>query len=844
MKPIFTELAVAPTVLIVEDEFLIANDLRRILLKAGYEVLDLAESGAEARALVAQAVPSIVVLDIFLKEEETGIDLGQWLHEQHIPFVYLSANLSDSVLEAAKVTEPFGFLNKPFREKDVLTTLEIARYRHALSDEAKLRQQQSLQMAVNNALVTLRDRDQLCLAIATELNKVVPFSMLSLRLALLDEQVFYWVTMQKNAAGEFEQVAVPVPTRREAIEVFRQILAQDSITGLPIEQGLFTGDALTQLCEYSPPARSSRDNFGMQSLVQFPVKLQQRSSYSTIELACKEPHGFTPKDYKAVELIVPQIALALDNLLASEEIEARRGIKTAELAIVNAFANGRDLYEIAPAVAAAIHPLLPFDYLTLYQAGKVLGTPEDDPGVYRQDGAFLPLRAADVIDLSDEQTREQWQQALAALMVRMQQPTLNVGEAGRAARASNLVSRRYGEHLGGLQSSMYVPLIIQDQPRAALVVSSRVAYAYTEKDLHLLQELGRTLSLALENLLAYERIKSLSERLEREKSYLVEELKTSHNFEEIVGTSSVMQSLFRSIALVAPTDFTVLITGETGTGKELVARAVHNTSRRASSTMIKVNCATLPPQLIESELFGHEKDSFAGAADQHLGKFELAHGSTIFLDEIGEFPLDLQAKLLRVLQEKEIERIGGKRTIEVDVRILAATNRDLQHEVAAGRFRADLYYRLNVFPLVVPPLRERPEDILPLALHFLPRIGKKLGKPLTGITTTSVEQLQHYAWPGNIRELEHVLERAAILSYSPTLALAETLKPTATTRSVPAEISAVQPLQDSVRTAILAALAQAGNRVRGSGGAAELLHIKPTTLEAKMKKLGISVVRE
>jgi formate hydrogenlyase transcriptional activator len=835
------EFAAVATVLIVEDEFLIANDLRRILLKAGYEVLDLTESGAEARALVAQATPTIVVLDIFLKGEETGIELGHWLSEQHIPFVYLSANLNDSILEAAKVTEPFGFLNKPFREKDVLTTLEIARYRHAQGEETRLRQ---LQMAVNDALVTLLDRNQLCLAIATELNKVVPFRMLSLRLALLDEMVFYWVTMQKNAAGDFEQVAVPMATRREAIERFQQIIAQDSITGIPIEQGLFTGEAFDQLCAYSPPARSSRDNFGMQSLVLFPVKLKQRSSYSTIELACKEPNGFTPKDYKAVELIMPQIALALDNLLASEEIEARRRIKSAELAIVSAFCNGRDLHEIAPMVAAAIHPLLPLDYLTLYRVGEVLGTMEDDPGVYRQNGAFLPLRAADVVDLSDDQTRQQWQEALTALKVRMQQPTLNVGEAGRLARATNLVPQRYSEHLGGLQSSMYVPIIIQGQPQAALVVSSKVAYAYTEKDLRLLQDLSRTLCLALENLLAYERIKSLSERLEQEKSYLVEEIKTSHNFAELIGTSLVMQALFRNIALVAPTDFTVLITGETGTGKELVARAIHNTSKRASRTMIKVNCAALPPQLIESELFGHEKGSFTGATDQRLGKFELAHGSTIFLDEIGELPLELQAKLLRVLQEKEIERIGGKRTIAVDVRIIAATNRDLQQEVAAGRFRADLYYRLNVFPLVVPPLRERSEDILPLALHFLPRIGKKLGKPLTGIATASVQQLQHYAWPGNIRELEHVLERAAILSYSPTLALAEMLQPTATTSSVPAETAVVRPLQDSLRAAILAALAQAGNRVRGSGGAAELLNIKPTTLEAKMKKLGVSVTRE
>jgi transcriptional regulator with GAF, ATPase, and Fis domain len=454
------------------------------------------------------------------------------------------------------------------------------------------------------------------------------------------------------------------------------------------------------------------------------------------------------------------------------------------------------------------------------------------------------LRAEEVVDLTDEATRQAWQQALGELEAIMQQPTLNVGEEGQRARARNLVAMRYGQHLG-LQSSMYVPIFIQDRPRAALVVASKLAYAYTTKDLQVLQGLSRPLSLALENLLAFERIKTLSEQLEQEKTYLSEEIKTSHNFEEIIGSGPAMQALFKNTALVAPTDYTVLITGETGTGKELVARAVHNVSKRAARTMIKINCAALPPQLIESELFGHEKGSFTGATDKRLGKFEVAHGSTIFLDEIGELPLELQAKLLRVLQEKEIERIGGKGVQKVDVRIIAATNRDLQQEVAEGRFRADLYYRLNVFPLVVPPLRERPEDILPLATHFLGRISKKLGKPLTGIATPSVHEMQRYRWPGNVRELEHVLERAALLSYSPILTLAETLAPASTSPSFPIQdtINLVRPLHESMREAILAALAQSGNRIRGQGGAAELLNIKPTTLEARMKKLSISVPR-
>jgi transcriptional regulator with GAF, ATPase, and Fis domain len=842
MNPLPAELNAAATVLIVEDEFVIANDLRRILTKAGYEVLGLAESAAEARTLVAARPPNIVLLDIFLKGSETGIDLAYWLREQHIPFIFLSANLTDSVLADAKVTQPFGFLNKPFREKDVLTTLEIARYRHAHSEEATLRQQRDVQIAVNNAIVTVHDRDQLCLAIATQIDKLVPFALLNLRMGLPEEQSFYWVTLRKTALGNFERVRPPGLLGRDSPHELLAQLVQEGPDQPGERPGLFAGAAFDELCRHYPTAQASRTAFGVRAMAIFPVLLKQRS-FTSIQLASTSAAGFTPVEYETVNLIIPQITLALDNLLACEEVDARRRLKTAELSIVGAFRNGRDLFEIAPVVAAAIHQLLPLDLLSFHRMGHLLGTTQEETTVYRQDSAFLPLPHGEVVDLADDQLRQAWQQALAELQVLMQQPTLNVGEAGRTARARNLVAQRYGDWMGGLQSSLYVPIIIKGQPMAALVVASKTAYAYQEKDLRRLQELSRPLGLALENLLAFERIKTLSEQLEQEKMYLTEEIKTSHNFEEIIGTGPAMQALFKSIALVAPTDYTVLITGETGTGKELVARALHNVSKRAGRTMIKVNCAALPPQLIESELFGHEKGSFTGATDKRLGKFELAQGSTIFLDEIGELPLELQAKLLRVLQEKEIERIGGRGALVVDVRIIAATNRDLQQEVAAGRFRSDLYYRLNVFPLVVPPLRERPEDILPLATYFLPRIGKKLGKPLTGIATASVQQLLHYTWPGNIRELEHVLERAAILSYSPTLALAESLGAPLAASAGPVDSSPVRPLQVSMREAILAALAQSGNRVRGSGGAAELLNIKPTTLEARMKKLAINVLR-
>ncbi|RZL12854.1 MAG: response regulator, partial [Hymenobacter sp.] len=283
MTPLPPELAAA-TALIVEDEFLIANDLRRILTKAGYQVLGLAESGAEARALVAQAAPTIVLLDIFLKGDETGIELAHWLGEQHIPFIFLSANLTDSVLNAAKVTPSFGFLNKPFREKDVLTALEIARYRHAHSEEAKLRQQRDIQMAVNNAIVTLHDRDQLCLAIAAQIDKLAPFALLNLRMGLPEEQSFYWVMLRKTVLGTFERVHLPGLLGRDSPPELLAQLTQEAPDQLGERPGLFAGAAFEELCRHYPTAQASHDAFGVRAMAVFPVLLKQRS-FTSIELA-------------------------------------------------------------------------------------------------------------------------------------------------------------------------------------------------------------------------------------------------------------------------------------------------------------------------------------------------------------------------------------------------------------------------------------------------------------------------------------------------------------------------------------------------------------------------------
>jgi DNA-binding NtrC family response regulator len=324
---------------------------------------------------------------------------------------------------------------------------------------------------------------------------------------------------------------------------------------------------------------------------------------------------------------------------------------------------------------------------------------------------------------------------------------------------------------------------------------------------------------------------------------LVEEIRTGHDFAEILGESPALLKLLDQVGQVAATDSTVLIQGETGTGKELIARAIHGRSRRAERPLIKVNCAALPRELVESELFGHEKGAFTGATQQRRGRFELADGGTLFLDEVGELPLEMQAKLLRVLQEQEFERIGGSKTLRTDVRLIAATNRDLHRQVEAGAFRSDLYYRLNVVPLALPALRERREDVPRLISHFLARAARKLGKNLVDVSPAFLEQAVSYDWPGNVRELENFVERAAVLAKGARLEAGELLpRPSAAAApAVPAGAPPAAPetLEAVERNHILSVLERTRWAIEGEGGAARILGLNPSTLRGRLRKLGI-----
>jgi formate hydrogenlyase transcriptional activator len=403
-----------------------------------------------------------------------------------------------------------------------------------------------------------------------------------------------------------------------------------------------------------------------------------------------------------------------------------------------------------------------------------------------------------------------------------------------------------------LKSFSALPLLNRGRVAGVLCVGSLMENGFSEDDLAFLGQVGNQIAIAVENALAYGQVSELKNKLAQENVYLESEIRSELHFEDIVGNSEELRRVLKEVETVAPADSTVLIYGETGTGKELIARSLHNLSSRKSSAFVKLNCAAIPTGLLESELFGHEKGAFTGAITQRVGRFELANRGTIFLDEIGEIPLELQPKLLRVLQEREFERLGSTRTLRTDARLIAATNRDLKAMVDEQKFRSDLYYRLNVFPIRVPALRERKEDIALLVRHFVREFSRRNNRVIDSIPSETMEALTRYHWPGNIRELQNVIERAVIISKGAVLnvALAE-LTPDVNTSSShtiaidkPAHGESLQArLEETERAQILRALEEAKGVVAGANGAAARLGVKRSTLQLRMQKLGIRVSR-
>jgi formate hydrogenlyase transcriptional activator len=536
--------------------------------------------------------------------------------------------------------------------------------------------------------------------------------------------------------------------------------------------------------------------------------------------------GFDVFDERAHKFVEVASVLAsnarLTDLLAV--LQRERDQLDLLLGVTNAVVTHLDTRELFRAVAPAIRRCVNADIaaLSVYDA---------EAGVLRHHVCDAPdhFHAASDVPLPPESTLDG---SASGYVFKTGQPRVFSAEELEAFPESAFIRAR------GIRSACAVPLATAHGVLGTLNLGAYAEQAFHAEQFPLLTRVAGQIAIALRNAFSYERIEALNAQLSREKLYLEDEIRGEFQFEEIIGRSRALARVLREIQTVAPTGSTVLISGETGSGKELVARAIHQLGTRRERAFVKLNCAAIPTGLLESELFGHEKGAFTGAINTRIGRFELANQGTVFLDEVGEIPLELQPKLLRVLQEREFERLGSSRTMRTDARLIAATNRDLEALSAEHKFRQDLFYRLNVFPITVPPLRDRREDIPMLVRHFAQTFARRMKKPIETIPTEAMEALTRYDWPGNIRELQNLIERAVILTTGQRLEVPLGALNGRSPASPPAE--AVDTLEQADRRHIVAALERSNWVIAGPNGAAVRLGIKRSTLQFRMRKLGIS----
>ena len=633
-------------ILIVEDQFIEAHDLQLILEKANYEVIGISRSVDQALEQIQTEKPDLVFVDIMLKGSRNGIELAQILKENHIGFIYISANSSKSILDQAKITQPYGFIVKPFREQDVLTTLEIAFYRQEYSLESQLMQQFQLQ---NNIA-----------------------EIIKLNLKWEDALLAFAKVVQTFISFDYLEVGFLNTTHYANLGVMRKNIDDYQIIN--------------------------------------PEKFSKIADISIKEL---------DETYKKSKIDLKPVVYSEESLINNFQVAPIKGIIAHNFGIKS--------YLVFPLSIAAIQKF----HFTFYSRNFNVYSPEN----------------------------------IAVL--------------------SNL-------------ENTFVQFITKMYPKTN---------SYSDQKEAIIKE--------------------------------IKPINKSVGFEGIIGNSSQMITVFDYIRKVAPSDTSVLVLGESGTGKEKIAQSIHTLSPRKNKPLVIINCGAIPENLAESLLFGHEKGAFTGAMDKRIGKFELADGGTIFLDEIGEMPMELQVKLLRVLQEREIERIGGASPIKIDVRIIAATNKNLEEEVAAGRFRMDLYYRLHVFPIIVPSLKKRKEDIPELANHFIKVYSEKMGRKSPVLSDFALQQITNYNWPGNIRELEHVIQRAILLTDGNTIKEIEFSTSSKMHADQASESFSIKTILENERDYILYILKKCNGKISGIGGAAEILDIHPSTLNSKIKKLEI-----
>jgi len=647
--------------------------------------------------------------------------------------------------------------------------------------------------------------------LAAAVRRIVPFHTMGVALPRADSNAATLYTISVQAAA-----SPPVETQ---------------LTGVPTFEGNcpIAFESLEPYSEHDPLLASLQaGGAGSACVVPLVSSSGRVGVVAFARLRTDADEKWATWDLPFLELVAHHMALAIDNLRLQQAAAARERALEVEherwrtlFEVTNAVVTQRDVAALRGVIAANVQRIVPHDHTNLY--------------LIDEQGHLGPF----VID----PTALAWPEHLATLV----RPDTEPYTSWLAPRDRTVdVDVNHADPTGwealhahvkasGVKRICNAPLSTPHRVLGVLSLGRLTPVPFTRDELDRVTQVASQIAIALENATAFDEIAALKERLARENVYLQEEIRGTHDFEEIVGQSKVLQRVLNEVSTVAATDTSVLLLGETGTGKELLARALHAASDRRGRTLVTVNCTTSPAGLLESEWFGHEKGAFTGALSQKVGRFELAHQGTLFLDEIGDVPLDLQSKLLRVLQEHEIERLGSTRTLRVDFRLIAATNRNLEEMVGKREFRSDLYYRLNVFPVRIPPLRERREDIPPLVFYFAQRFAKRLRRSIESVSRESLDLLCRWPWPGNIRELQNVIERAVILSRGPVLTVSraefETTVPTT---------SAPITLEDAEREHILRALADTNWVIGGPGGAAARLGLKRTSLVSTMRRLHIA----
>ena len=685
--------------------------------------------------------------------------------------------------------------------------------RHSVSPCETLAEQYQALLEVSEAIAVHRDLSELFRDLAKRLHRVVLFD--HMRLLLYDPERH---TMRLHVL-ETPQASELPPCSELPVDESPGGWVWQSQQPLVIPRV----EDETRFPKVTPCMRE----LGVRSFCAVPLTTAQRR-LGALGFGSLQEAAYGDADLDLLQQVAKQVAVAVDNALNDESAQSAQRQLAHErdrlrllLEVNNAVVSRLDLRDVFVATTASLRRVVPHVLASLY--------------LYDSDNEVVSRHALDSPSgkgLLQEGFVGPIDSTPAGPAIRTGKPALF--DEDDLKRLNSEVGRLLLAE--GVKSGCCVPLKSHNRLLGTLNIASLHPGAFSQDEVDLLAQVANQIAIAVENALAFREIDDLKKKLAEEKLYLEDEIRTEYNFEEIIGESAALKRILKQVETVAPTDSTALIQGETGTGKELIARAIHNLSKRRERTFVKMNCAAIPTGLLESELFGHERGAFTGAIAQKVGRFELAHQGTLFLDEVGDIPLELQSKLLRVLQEQEFERLGSNRTIRVDVRLVAATNRDLARMVADKQFRSDLYYRFNVFPIVSPPLRDRPEDIPVLVRYFAQKHARRMNKRIETIPAEAMATLSKYHWPGNIRELENLIERSVILSHGPDLhvPLGE-LKAPAT-----AAPNGGATLEVAEREHILRVLRETNWVIGGLSGAAARLGMKRTTLQSKMRKLRIA----